>query len=131
MFSFFKKFKSKSKSKSDSDSDSKSKYKTIAVRHHTIRWTDRNDQLEVVTYICKENGFGERKVDIHSYGMAKQFGYDKNNDLYHKSILPWVEHDPDLEKKQEKQETPKIKNEKIKVKKEGNLITLDDRRKDK
>ena len=114
MFEFFKKFK----------------YETIAVRHFTINWTDEDGEItsndDEITYIFKANSFDKRKVDIHTSRQVRNRGLHTNNEMYHNTVLPWLEHDPDLEKDEEEDPDPTPK-----YKKKGNLITLEDRRKDK
>lgn len=116
MFGFFKKFK----------------YETIAIRHYTINWHDDDGNSvdsEKITYVFKANGFDKRKVNIHAYGKVKSRGFDKNNDMYHTIVLPWVENSPELDENEDEDE-PEL-DPKPKVKKKGNVITLDIKRKSK
>ncbi len=105
MFSWFKKFK----------------YETIAVRHHTINWTDDDGRItsnSKITYIFKVNGFEKRKVDTHTSDKVFSRGFHKDNTVYHTVVLPWLEHDPELEKENDPEPDP--------VKKD-NLISIQDK----
>ena len=110
----------------------KRKFKTVQVLHFSIRWTDLQDLVETMTYILKENGLGERKVDIHSYGHCKLNNKEEQNDLYAKTILPWLNHVPDkyYEEQSKKTKNPpqkpgKKKAPKKALKKKDNVIFLD------
>ena len=116
MFSWFKKFK----------------YETVATRLFTIIWTGPEGETvdtDKITYVCKVNGFQKRKVDIHTSKKVILSEMDKNNDMYHNSILPWLEKDPEKGYADDPEDDPD--EQEPKITKKGNLITLDDKRKNK
>lgn len=85
----------------------KFKYQTVCVRNHIVRWTDKNNFEQSFSYVCKENGFGWRKVVIHSDGLLEDYKFPKATEYYHAYILPWVERSLECEVNVE----PKIEDE--------------------
>ena len=100
----------------------KFEYKAVASLPHRIQWTNLNDRIETITYVCKENGFGKRKVEIHDYGYAKIYKIWRTTSLYVNTIIPWLNHLPGNNMTQT---NPPGRSKKQKVdKKKGNVVYL-------
>ncbi len=68
----------------------KKKYKAVLILYAEIEWTDKK-RTDKIAYVLKENGYGDREVDIHEEGYAKIHNYGKRHRYYLKRILPWKE----------------------------------------
>lgn len=110
----------------------KFKYTTVAIRHYEIYWTNNNiktGEVSIVSYVCKVNGFGKRKVVIHTTDKVRREGYHIDNDYWHKCILPWVEND--LEKYGNNEQTEDEGSEtQSNIEKKDNIIFLNKTEKD-
>lgn len=64
-------------------------YKIVAILYASVNWADNNATPDIITYILKENGKGDRLVEIIQHGYCKALNKGESHPYYLGYILPW------------------------------------------